>query len=324
MSDDTPGFVTKDSGERKTYGTEGMKRDTDEGKPDFTLVSFPMLQRKAELLSRGASKYGRNNYRLANDTESFMRFKQSAARHFFLWLNGDRTEDHGTAAGWNIDTYEDMLSEMSGSRTPEYDWRDPRLPERFWAKVDIDFETGCWVWRASKFNTGYGAISWQGTARTAHSVSWDAYNGAVDDGLELDHLCRNRACVSPYHLEPVTHQENVRRGAASGQGYCRAGHPKEVGAKCLTCSRISSGWMGQPVTGERTQCPEGHEYSAENTWVEPSTGRRRCKICKRDQQRAYRAGLTLVEWRLQQQQHTERVDQMLEAVKQDAELEPPQ
>lgn len=90
---------------------------------------------------------------------------------------------------------------------------DPR--ERFWAKVD---KTGtCWLWTRGTDSKGYGkfqAGSSRAEARSvlAHIYAYEDLIGSVPEGLELDHLCRNPACVRPDHLEPVTHAENVRRG----------------------------------------------------------------------------------------------------------------
>ncbi len=84
---------------------------------------------------------------------------------------------------------------------------------RFWSKVD---KTGaCWNWIAGRSGSGYGSFLLNGSYRCAHVVSWEAVNGDVPDGMELDHLCRNQLCVRPDHLEPVTHAENVRRGMLS-------------------------------------------------------------------------------------------------------------
>lgn len=99
-------FVTKDSGERRQYAS-GMKRDVTEGKVRFDLVfKGPMLVRWAELLTRGAYKYSPNNWMKADSEEEYDRFKESAIRHFFQYINDDMSEDHAAAVMFNINGME--------------------------------------------------------------------------------------------------------------------------------------------------------------------------------------------------------------------------
>ena len=97
--------------------------------------------------------------------------------------------------------------------------------DRFWEKV-TEHENGCWIWTAAlnedgygKFNRGRGA----GMMRT-HCWSYEHLVGPVPEGLVLDHLCRQPACVNPDHLEPVTQQVNVRRGSTWNGDRCSRGH----------------------------------------------------------------------------------------------------
>ena len=79
----------------------------------------------------------------------------------------------------------------------------------------IDPVTGCWVWQRGTTRSGYGAV-WDGQKQCpAHRVFYEQYRGPIPEGLELDHLCRNRRCVNPARLEPVTPIENKRRGAGT-------------------------------------------------------------------------------------------------------------
>lgn len=77
--------------------------------------------------------------------------------------------------------------------------------------LDCGYETPCHVWQRARTTAGYGEIWIDGKACYAHVVAYEAENGPVPDGLELDHLCRNPPCINPAHLEAVTHAENMRR-----------------------------------------------------------------------------------------------------------------
>jgi hypothetical protein len=95
-------FVTKDSGERQTFDT-GMQRDSAANKLRPDLVDGPMFLRWAELMGRGAIKYGDNNWKLARTEEELARFRESAFRHFVQWFYGLNTEeDHAAAVFFNI------------------------------------------------------------------------------------------------------------------------------------------------------------------------------------------------------------------------------
>jgi hypothetical protein len=78
---------------------------------------------------------------------------------------------------------------------------------------DCGYETPCWVWQRAFDEQGYGQIRVNGRLRRAPRVYYERENGPIPNGLHLDHLCRNRACVNPTHTEPVTQTENIRRGA---------------------------------------------------------------------------------------------------------------
>lgn len=109
--------------------------------------------------------------------------------------------------------------------------RNAPLIDRWLAKVEVDHQSGCWIWRASRDGHGYGMfhIGPRTMGRTTHIVrahrfGYEHFIGAIEDGLELDHLCKQKSCVNPHHLEPVTHAENMFR---SRRETCSRGHANE-------------------------------------------------------------------------------------------------
>lgn len=79
-------------------------------------------------------------------------------------------------------------------------------------RIDVvENDTDCWLWQGVLTN-GYGVTSRNGRGMRAHRAFYEDFIGPIPDGLEIDHLCRNRACVNPGHLEPVSRMENIRRG----------------------------------------------------------------------------------------------------------------
>lgn len=100
------GFQVKDSGARIDYPS-GMRRDTNENKTNFLLLrDGPMFKRLAEHLTKGAKKYGKRNWQLADSVDEYDRFRESACRHFEQWLDGDRDEDHAAAVIFNVNAAE--------------------------------------------------------------------------------------------------------------------------------------------------------------------------------------------------------------------------
>lgn len=121
--------------------------------------------------------------------------------------------------------------------------------KRFWSHVAMDAADECWPY-VGRTRTGYGQF-WDGQRIVqAHRFAYEALVGPVPDGLELDHLCRNRQCCNPAHLEPVSGRENKLRGAGPSavfakRDHCRNGHPltgdnifpvnPAIGRRCRQC-----------------------------------------------------------------------------------------
>lgn len=92
------------------------------------------------------------------------------------------------------------------------------IDQRFWAKVARRGPDECWVWTASRTAGGYGQIKVPGTVLLAHRVAYELTRGPIPSGAVIDHACRNRACVNPAHLRPVTQKQNAENRAAAGVG----------------------------------------------------------------------------------------------------------
>lgn len=89
------------------------------------------------------------------------------------------------------------------------------LPVRMEHHIEQITESGCWIWTPSTSYEGYAMAYWNGTTWPAHRAVYTILVGPIPDGQVIDHLCRVRCCVNPYHLEAITHAENLRRGHAA-------------------------------------------------------------------------------------------------------------
>lgn len=150
-------------------------------------------------------------------------------------------------------------------------------------RIDIDDETGCWLWSSSTTGDGYGTGSIGGEAFLAHRWAYERLKQPIPDGLEIDHLCRTRNCVNPEHLEVVTHRENMHRSPFFANGGWR-----EIGAMgaAVTNAKRWGAHPGRPRLDLTTPCRSGHEKTPENGYVRQ--GRWVCRICRRRWKAAYR------------------------------------
>ncbi len=116
---------------------------------------------------------------------------------------------------------------------------------QFYSHIQFIESTGCWEWTGD-IHLGYGRLMIKRKHYQAHRLSYEIFKGKIPDGLELGHLCRNRSCCNPEHLEAVTRSINLRRG----HNYNR----------------------------DKTHCKQGHPYSGKNLLIRKD-GTRRCRIC---------------------------------------------
>jgi hypothetical protein len=147
----------------------------------------------------------------------------------------------------------------------DYDTNQLHMLDRFWSKVDFGEWNECWNWTGGKIN-GYGIFRLQGEDggynEYAHRLSWCFHFGAFPpDDLQIDHLCRNRSCQNPRHMEIVTSRVNILRGIAPSA-----------------------------YNKRKTHCIRGHKFDETNTkhYINYSGNpARQCKECARTYHREY-------------------------------------
>lgn len=111
---------------------------------------------------------------------------------------------------------------------------------------------GCWEWTGFVLSNGYGQFYYDGRRNgLAHRFMYETYVGPIADDNDIDHICFNRKCVNPDHLQSISHHENLRRSP--------------------TLSAINE---------QKTHCPQGHEYTPDNTYIRKDRPGRGCRICR--------------------------------------------
>ena len=119
--------------------------------------------------------------------------------------------------------------------------------QRFFSKIKV-LDNGCWEWTSNKAR-GYGHFKLNKKTVKTHRLAYEMFYDKIPNGMSLDHLCRNRGCCNPIHLEPVTIKENIMRGEG-------------IAAK----------------NSKKTDCKYGHPFDKKNTYFYPN-GKRLCRIC---------------------------------------------
>ncbi len=133
------------------------------------------------------------------------------------------------------------------------------LQDRLMMNIVVSPETACWLWTGCGDKKGYGRTSVRDKPGLAHRISYEVFVGVIPENLEIDHLCSNRRCINPNHLEPVSRQENIRRSEAGS------------------------------FNRKKTHCPKGHPYSTDNLRTQKIglyTGRF-CRACRKETVRRY-------------------------------------
>ena len=130
-----------------------------------------------------------------------------------------------------------------------------RFIPKFTVSVDSPGD-GCWVWNGGKTSNGYGMFAVDSKPKRAHRLAYQHWCGQIKG--EIDHLCHDRLCVNPWHMEDVSRRENLRRGFGAN-------------ARIVSCKR-------------------GHDYTEDNIYISPD-GFRHCIMCKNEANRNYRNNL---------------------------------
>lgn len=170
-------------------------------------------------------------------------------------------------------------------------------------------DNGCWSLPYHLTASGYSQVRFNGTHMVGHRLVYEALRGDIPEGKCLDHLCRNRWCCNPDHLEPVSQKENIHRGIGVAavnrlKTHCARGHEYSLDntaiydgeRRCCICDREralnyyhrqrsaspeeAAGKMANRFRYGGPTCRRGHLLSGDNLYIRPD-GKRQCRECKR-------------------------------------------
>jgi hypothetical protein len=130
------------------------------------------------------------------------------------------------------------------------------VEERFWSHVDIRSANECWPWLAAKRKSGHGVFLWAPHRLTpASRFAYILTHGAISDTMTVQHLCHNHPCCNPAHLQLLSLADKLRMVRVNGKG-------------------------SPELNSRKTHCPRGHEYTPDNTYLDPADGSRQCRRCR--------------------------------------------
>lgn len=138
---------------------------------------------------------------------------------------------------------------------------DEPIPN-FLKHIIINTDNGCWEWTSYKNKCGYGCTGKKGYDYLAHRFLYRYYYGEIDENLTIDHLCNNTVCVNIFHMKQVTQRANMLRG---------------------NCQSIRN--------ANKMECKRGHPFDFSNTYINPGSGARQCRICRYEYSKKIRLGL---------------------------------
>jgi hypothetical protein len=156
--------------------------------------------------------------------------------------------------------------------------REAKSYERFLKRVYVT-PTQCWQMKGWHDKDGYAHFHKSKHKSKAHRISYEWHKGKIPDGLTIDHLCKNKGCVNPDHLEAVTTEENASRHNAEGYKNWWKELPSDKKQEFIDNVCVKGSLKAAAIKKAATHCRRGHEWKPETTYIVPSNGHRRCNVC---------------------------------------------